>query len=127
MAKELTNFRQGDTKKIEVNYGTGVDISGYKFWFTLRSKFEGPIVAQTITTAGANAAGPDLMDDILNGLVYLQMNSDITSLIPVGKYFWDIQRVRPNTNPPDVLTLRPTIKLSKDKIEILPQVTLVSV
>ena len=127
MAKELKNFRQGDTKIIQLNYGVGINITGYKFWFTLRAAFEGALVAQVSTVAGDDAAAPDLLDEPANGIAYIVMGSDITKAVATQKYFWDIQRLKPATTPPDILTLFPTEKNLKDKLEVLPQVTLVDI
>jgi len=121
MAKELADFRQGDTKKIKVDYGTGFNITGYKFWFTLREELtSAAIIAQVSTVAGNHA-----LDDVANGIAYIQMESDVTKLIPAGEYVWDIQRVLPSTNPPDVLTLLPTLKNAEDKVLVVAGVTLV--
>lgn len=118
MAKELADFRQGDTKRIRIDYGVGFDITGYEFFFTLKAKFEDTVnVAQVKTTAGDNP-----LDDVLNGVAIITLPSDISKSIPVGKYFWDIQRVIPG-NPPDVLTILPSKEYYKEKIEILPDVT----
>ena len=119
MAKELADFRQGDTKKIKIDYGTGFDITGYQFWFTLRSDFGSAIVAQVSTTAGDHA-----LDDVANGIAYIQLDSDVSKEIPAGKYVWDIQRSIPAV-PPDVLTLLPTLKNVKDKIIVYEGVKLV--
>ena len=105
MAKELKDFRQGDTKVIKIDYGVGFDITGYIFFFTLRNEFtDAGFVAQVKTTAGDHA-----LDDVANGIAYLVLPSDTSLTIPVAKYVWDVQRVIPGS-PPDVLTLLPTIK-----------------
>lgn len=122
MAKELKDFRQGDTKVIKVDYGVGFDITGYIFWFTLRTDFDAVTpTAQVQTTAGSHA-----LDDVANGIAYIELPSDVSLATPTGKYVWDIQRVIPGT-PPNVLTLLPTIKYSsgssEDRIEVLPHVT----
>ena len=119
MAKELANFRQGDTKVIKiVNTTTGYDVTGHVFWFTLREKFDDVTpIAQLQTTAGTHP-----LDDIPNNTIYIEMGSDITKAIPVGKYFWDIQRSEGGT-PPVIITILPTEKNLKDKIEVLEQVT----
>lgn len=118
MAKELKDFRQGDTKIIRIDYGTGVDITGFKFWFSLRKEFDDTTpVSQTSTTAGNHS-----LDDVANGLAYIQLESDDSSLIPVDKYYWDVQAAD-TSSPPIVTTLLPTVKLVKDKIAVLEQVT----
>ena len=39
MAKYINDFRQGDTVKIKLNYGSTTDIAGYSYTFTLKSSF----------------------------------------------------------------------------------------
>ena len=123
MAKELSNFRQGDTKVIKiVNTTPGYDVTGHEFWFTLREKFDDvtPIM-QVITTAGDHP-----LDDIPNNTIYIEAGSDITKVVPVGSYFWDIQRSEGGV-PPVIVTILPTEKNLKDKIKVLEQVTKVDV
>lgn len=119
MAKELANFRQGDTKVIKIiNTTAGYDVTGHIFWFTLRDAFDDVTpIAQVQTTAGDHP-----LDDIPNNTIYIEMGSDITKNIAVGKYFWDIQRSEGGT-PPVIVTILPTEKNLKDKLEILEQVT----
>lgn len=119
MAKELADFRQGDTKTIKIDYGTGFNITGYKFWFTLKTEFADTTpVAQVVTTVGDHP-----LDDAANGVAYIELGSDVSKLIPSGAYYWDIQRSIPDT-PPKVSTLLPTIKNAKDKISVVDGVTL---
>ena len=119
MAKELANFRQGDTKVIKViNTTTGYDVTGHTFWFTLRDKFDNvAFIAQVKTTAGDHP-----LDDIANNTIFIEMGSDVTKGIPVGSYFWDIQRSEGGV-PPVIVTILPTEKNLKDKILVLEQVT----
>lgn len=118
MAAELSDFRQGDTKRIRIDYGTGFNITGYEFFFTLKTNFDDVAnVAQVKTTAGSHP-----LDDVVNGIAIIELPSNISKSIPVGKYFWDIQRVIPG-NPPDVLTLLPSKERYKEKIEVLHDVT----
>lgn len=118
MAKELKDFRQGDTKVIKIDYGTGFDITGYKFWFSLRVDFDDANpTSQTSTTAGDHT-----LDDVANGVAYIQLESDDSISIPVGSYYWDVQ-ASDAAAPPVITTLLPTIKLVKDKIAVLEHVT----
>lgn len=119
MATELSDFRVGDTKIIKLFYGAGVDITGYKHWFTLRSTFDGAIVAQVESLVGSHS-----LDDAANGLAYLQLESDASKLIPAAKYQWDVQRSDTSVSPPVVHTLLPSLKKYKEKIEVLEGVTL---
>lgn len=122
MASEISDFRLGDTKIIKLFYGTGISIVGYKHWFTLRSDFDGAIVAQVSSLAGSHS-----LDDVANGLAYLQLESDVSKTIPAGDYLWDIQRSDTSVNPPVVHTLLPSLKKYKDKIKVLEGVTIVDV
>lgn len=118
MAKELTDFRQGDTKLIKLNFGVGVDITGYKAWFTLRVlETDATPTAQAISTAGGNA-----LDDILDGIMYVEMTSAQTKVIPVGKYLWDVQSSIPGS-PPQILTVAPSVSRVKEKVSVLIQIT----
>jgi len=123
MAKELADFRQGDTKRVKIDYGAGVDITGYKFWLTLRSEYGDPV----IVAQASSVAGTQSLDDVLNGIAFVQLESDVTKLIPPGKYVWDVQRVVPGTSPPDVLTLAPSIKNFNDKVQVFQDVTIIDV
>jgi len=123
MAKELEDFRQGDTKRVKIDYGTGVDITGYKHWLTLRVELgDTNIIAQAFSVAGSHA-----LDQVSNGIAFVQLESDISKLIPPGKYVWDVQRVVPGTSPPDVLTLAPSIKNFNDKVQVFQGVTIIDV
>lgn len=121
MAKYLEDFRAGDTVTIRIDYGA-VDITGWKFWFTLKSKFDDASpVAQAVTTAGTGG-----LDDAVNGICYLTMPSDVTKTIPAGKYVYDVQRAI-DGSPPDVKTLIPPVADYKDKLEVVDGVTIVDV
>jgi len=119
MAKELSNFRQGDTKVVKIiNSTPGFDITGHVFWLTLRVDFDSPtFIAQVKSTAGDH---PD--DDIPNNTIFLQLDSDVTSLIPVASYYWDIQS-SDGSIPPLITTIVPTESRLKEKVKVMEQVT----
>ena len=124
MAKHLTDFRQGDTKPIKINYGAGVDITGYVHMFTIRKDFaDGTVItAQAISTAGNHT-----LDDVLNGLAHVELDSTVSSGIPPDCYIYDVQRVRPNgLLPVHVLTLIPPVEDFDDLLLIAPQATKVT-
>ena len=121
MAKYLNDFRQGDTKIIKIDYGTGVDITGWDFMFTMRTDFEDatPITAQVKTTAGDHT-----LDDVANGLAHIELDSTTSAAIPVEGYVYDVQRVKPNgALPVSVLTLLPPVADYDDILTVAPQVT----
>jgi len=121
MAKYLSDFRQGDTKIIQINYGTGFDITGWSFYFTMRADFEEgtPITAQVKTTVGDHA-----LDDPANGLAHIELDSTTSAGITVGGYVYDVQRVKPNgAEPVSVLTLIPPVADFSDVLLVAAQVT----
>lgn len=113
MAKYITNFRAGDTKKLKVSYAT--DITTYQFRFTLVDDFGNTPVLQVTTTAGDDAA--DIPDE---GLCYITIESTDTNNIPAGKYYYYLERIIPGT-PDDIYTVMPPSKDYKDKVEVIPK------
>lgn len=121
MASKLTDFRQGDTKFVRIEYGDGVDITGYFHALTLRADFDDatPIAAQVKSTVGDHA-----LDEALNGVAVLELDSTLSATLTPGAYVYDVQRVRPNgANPLDVLTLDPTVDDIGNPVQVLFQVT----
>lgn len=121
MAEFLSDFRQGDTKIIKIDYGVGFDITGWDFFFTMRKDFEDgtPITAQVKTTAGNHS-----LDDVANGLAHLELDSITSAAIPADGYVYDVQRVKPNgALPVSVLTLLPPVSNFDDVLQVAPQVT----
>ena len=117
----ITDFRQGDTKFVQIDYGDLVDITGYIHFLTLRENFEdaSPVVAQVKAATGSH-----VLDQVLNGKAFLELDSDLSTTIPVGAYVYDVQRVKPNgANPVDVLTLYPSVTDLNKVIQVAPQVT----
>ena len=122
MGDYISNFRQGDSKIIKIDYGTGIDITGWKFWFTIKEDLESKkIIAQVITTAG-----DDPNDDVLNGLVYITLDSATSETIPPDKYYYDVQ-VSKGGVPPIIKTIIPPVADYKDRVIVVPGVTQVSV
>lgn len=123
MAEFLSDFRQGDTKIIKIDYGQGspFDITGWKFFFTMRKDFEDttPIAAQVMSTAGDHT-----LDDVANGLAHLELGSDVSATIAADGYIYDVQRVKPNgLLPVSVLTILPPVANFDDLLTVAPQVT----
>lgn len=111
MAKYLKDFRQGDTKKIRIKYEN--DITGWQFKITLLTDFGAAPELEVTTTAG------DYVEDSpTEGLCYLVIDSDVSSLITPKKYYYYIQRIVAGA-PDDIKTILPPIKDYKDKLEIV--------
>lgn len=121
MGTYVSDFRQGDTKIIKVDFGNGVNITGWVFWFTLRKEFgDKNFVAQVTYNAGDNS-----MDDIFNGLAHITLDSDTSATIEPGKYYYDVQVSKGGT-PPNIKTILPPIDDYKDRVTVVPGVTKVS-
>ena len=114
MTQYIPDFRRGDTTDIKIQYPTGVDITGYKFWLTLKNNFEdsdADAVYQISTVAGDNDN-----DDPVHGLVYLTIDIRIEA----GKYYWDIQSKSPDGI---IKTIAPPISDYKNKVTVIPDIT----
>lgn len=111
MAKYMTDFRQGDTKKLKISYSK--DVTGYQFKLTLLTDFGKTATLVVTTTAGDDPA--DIPDE---GLVYLTMTSSDSATIPPGKYYYFIQRIVSGV-PDDILTIMPPIKDYKDRVIVV--------
>lgn len=111
MAKYMSDFRQGDTKKIKISYAT--DITGYQFKLVLLTDFGVSATLEVTTTAG-----DDLADVPLEGLCYITMTSTQSATVPPGKYYYFIQRIITGS-PDDIYTIMPPIKDYKDKVLVV--------
>jgi hypothetical protein len=119
MSSYIEDFRQGNTKVIKIDYGQGVDTTGWTFYLTLKEKIDDYTpVAQVSTTAGDN-----VLDDPTNGLVYLTLDSVTSSSIPVGSYYWSVQ-VDKGGSPAIINTILPPIDDYKDKVSVVQAIKL---
>lgn len=107
----MSDFRQGDTKKLQVSYSA--DITGYQFRLILLTEFGQPATLQVDTTAGDDPA-----DVPTEGLAYITMTSTQSATVPPGKYYYFVQRVITGV-PDDVYTIMPPIKYYKDKVLVV--------
>jgi hypothetical protein len=117
MSEYLQDFRVGDTVRVKIQYPTTTDITGYKFWLTLKNAFEDadPGVMQIETTAG-----DDPLDIPGSGRAYLVATPTDTGSIAPGKYVWDIQAM---TADGEITTIAPPIAEYKDKVTVVPGAT----
>lgn len=112
MATHIQDFRQGDTKIFTIDYGKGVDITGWKFYFILREDLgDDSNILQVSTTAGDNA-----LDDILNGLVHITVTAAETGALTPGKYYY---AVKVDKTAGVIWTLVPPIEDAKDRVEVV--------
>lgn len=115
MAKYVKDFRQGDDVEILLSFDK--DITGYKFWFTLKNKLtdlDEDAALQTTTIAGDNSK-----DDPLNGIVYIPVSKDLTALLENKHYYYDIQSLSPED---ELKTIVPLEQDYMDRIFVVPKV-----
>ena len=107
MPATIKEFYRGDTKNYAFDFGCGVDITGWKIYFTLKEKKGDADSAATVQVF--NVAGDNPGDDILDGKMIVTAHAaDTASLIPDTTYFYGFQRVAPGYAagvPDDVRTL----------------------
>ena len=101
----IKDIPRGDSRPYKFEFGDGVDITGWKIYFTVKEyedDDDSDSVFQVISTAG-----DDTNDDIANGRMTLWMESDVSALLePNQKYWYGFQRVLIVTGkPPRVTTL----------------------
>lgn len=131
MAKFIPDMRVGSeyTLKIVIKKedGTPENITGYKFWLTLKAGADLATAAalnddaaglQESTTVGANTA-----DDAINGIAYLVISSEKMKTVPVGDYFYDVQAKKPGNSGLGITTLLPPITDVEDMVTVFPEIT----
>ncbi len=112
----IAPFYRGDTKAFDLSFtdsaGLPIDVTGHELWFTLKA---------SVTDLDADAAFqkrivfPDSAES-QQGVATLVLSSEETGTIEPGTYYFDIQKVIPET-PPVVATLM------SGKVSVLPDVT----
>jgi len=120
MAQYIEDFRQGDTKVFVIDYGKGIDITGWIFYFILRNELDDTEnVLQVMTTAGDN-----VLDDVANGLVHLTVTADESAALTPAKYFYAV-KVNKGGAPNVIWTLIPPIEDAKDKVEVVDGIEII--
>ena len=112
----IAPFYRGDTKAFDLSFtdssGLPIDVTGHELWFTLKT---------SIADSDADAAFQKRIvfpgsAESQQGVATLVLTSEETGTIEPGTYFFDIQKVIPDT-PPVVATLL------SGKVSILPDIT----
>lgn len=120
MANHIQDFRQGDTKVFVIDYGKGINITGWKFYFILRDKLEDSSnVMQIMTTAGDNA-----LDDVENGLAHITISATESAALTPGKYYYAI-KVDKGGSPAVIWTLVPPIEDAKDRVTVVDGIEII--
>ena len=121
MAKYLPDMRAGDDYNIQLrildNNSNVVNITGYKFWLTLKSSFEDTDASAVLQFS--SVAGYNENDQPTQGICYLAVPAALTKPIVAGSYYYDIQQ-EVGIN---VTTVLPPVVDYKDKIIVVPEVT----
>jgi hypothetical protein len=122
MAKYIPDLRAGDDYNIKLVVndiaGLPVDITGYKFWLTLKASYEDLDIAAVLQFS--TTVGDNVNDIALSGICYITVPASVTKTIPAGKYFYDIQQ-KVGTS---LTTVLPPIADYKDKVVVIPELTI---
>jgi len=119
MSAFIEDIRQGDTRTFQIDYGAGVNITGWIFHFILKKELDdAENILQVSHTAGADPA-----DDLANGLAHLTLSAEITATLEPDKYFYAI-KVDKGTNI--IKTLLPPVTSPKDKVAVVDGIEILS-
>ena len=123
MSNYLPDMRAGDDYNIQLTVndlaGVPVNITGYKFWFTVKTSFsdlDANAIFQFVTTVGDNAN-----DVALSGICFISVPAAVTKLIAAGSYFYDIQQKAGVSG--GLTTVLPPTSDYKDKLVVIPEIT----
>lgn len=88
--RDLNELVRGDTWTMKITLtdeGTPIDVTGNKFWVTLKLDPEATDEEADATTE-VTASGADAQ----NGIVHLVLDAAATVDLTLGRYYYDIQR-----------------------------------
>jgi len=111
MGAYISNLRYNTSKIIKIDYGDGVDITGWRFTLTLKLALSGAVLYTFETNAG-----DDTLDDPFYGTCYLTIPAN--SNMNPGKYFYELRSNDMGT-PAIIKTILPPIDDFRDKIEVI--------
>lgn len=121
MAKYLPDMRQGDDYNVKLVIkdvaGVAKDITGYKFWLTLKASISDADAAAALQFS--TTAGDNVNDDLLNGICYMAVPAVMTKIVLPGEYRYDIQQRVGNS----LTTVLPPIADYRDKLTVVPEIT----
>lgn len=118
MAKYIEDFRAGDTVKIKLDYGIAQDLTGFKWWLTLKAEFAADDFEAELKVE--KVAGDHADDDETHGVVWLVVPSSETISLTPGKYLYDLTEKAASG---DIRTLFPAATDYLDRVKIVPRVT----
>ena len=113
MSEYIEDIRQGDTKVIRIDYGKGVDVTGWKGYFILRENLDDSTnLLQVEATAGDNPA-----DDVVNGLFHITISAAITAQLEPSRGL--AYAVKIDKGAGVIKTLLPPVDEPNDKIKVI--------
>lgn len=118
MAKYIEDFRAGDTFKIKLDYGSTKDLTGFRWWLTLKAEFAADDFEAELKIE--KVAGDHADDDETHGVVWIVIPSSATIDLNPGKYLYDLTE---KSASGDIRTLFPSPDDHLDRIRIVPRVT----
>lgn len=105
-AKDLAPLVRGDDWKLRLvitENNQPIDITGYEYWFTLKSNIDSADPGQIQVIANPSGV------DATNGIVNILVSHYSTYNIPAGTYHYDVQQI-------DIFTQIKTILLGKVRV-----------
>jgi hypothetical protein len=115
MAKYINDFRQGDTVKIKLEYGSTIDLTGYKYTFILKSDLA--LADEDAELNFTTTAGDYTSDDETHGVVFIVVPSATTEAVPTNKYYYGLKEL---SSTLEERTILPTPEDYKDKLFVAP-------
>lgn len=118
MSAHLPDLRQGDDYTLKIAYPIATDITGYKFYLTLKNTFleldaDAPLQYSCV-------AGTGSLDDPLAGICYFTVPASVMALVQAGSYYYDLQAI---STIGEIQTLAPPIDDYEFKLNVIPQIT----
>jgi hypothetical protein len=117
MAEYLEDIRQGNTIKIELNYGVDTDITDFEYRLVLKKHYDDS--DEDAALYHTKVAGDFEGDSPETGIVYIVLTPEETVLIPFGRYYYELVEVTPAG---EVFTIVPPTDQYNDKILVAPEV-----
>jgi len=131
MANHIPNMRVGDEYTLEIvikkKDGSAQDLTGYKFWLTLKAGADlnaaAALTDDDATLQYSTTAGDNPEDDVVGGVVYLVIPSTTMKNVVAGDYFYDVQAKKPGADGEGIITIVPPITEVDDVITVFPEIT----
>lgn len=116
MATYIDDLIKGDTKVFQLDFGAGVDVTGWIVYLIIKDDLEGLNLVQISTTAG-----DDSDDDIANGLIHLTVGSGDLDNLEAGTSYYYAIKVNKGGSPNVIETIVPPVTDFKDKVKIMTE------